>query len=56
MVDLIPSVFFMSTSSLVEAFRYSFFGEGEFYFRSLGYSSMTKIATLLLGIVVFNRT
>ncbi len=42
-------------TSVVEAFKYSFLGEGYFSWIGLGYSSAFMIVTLFLSILVFNR-
>lgn len=40
---------------IVEAFRYGFLGSGTVTWISLGYSIISTLAILLLGIIVFNR-
>jgi len=43
-------------TGIIEAFRYSFLGKGEFTLWSLGYSSIFTLVVLILGIVIFNKT
>ena len=43
-------------TAIIEAFRYSFLGKGEFSFWSTGYSAMITLIVLCLGIVIFNKT
>lgn len=43
-------------TSIIEAFRYSFLGKGEFSFWSIGYSVMVTLSVLFLGILIFNKT
>jgi len=43
-------------TGIIEAFRYSFLGKGEFSAWSIGYSALITLIVLLLGIVVFNKT
>lgn len=43
-------------TGILEAFRYSFLGKGEFSSWSLGYSAFTTLVVLVLGTVVFNKT
>ena len=43
-------------TGIIEAFRYSFLGKGEFTVWSLGYSSIFTLVVLILGIVIFNKT
>ncbi len=43
-------------TSIIEAFRYSFLGKGEFSFWSIGYSVMVTLSVLVLGILIFNKT
>lgn len=42
-------------SSIVEAFRYSLFGQGELQFAQLGYSAIFTIVVLFLGVLIFNK-
>lgn len=42
-------------TSIIEAFKYSFFGEGYFSWGALGYSFIFMCVLLMLGIVIFNR-
>ncbi len=41
---------------IIEAFRYSFLGKGEFSIWSIGYSVGVTLVVLLFGIVIFNKT
>lgn len=43
-------------TGIIEAFRYSFLGRGEFTFWSIGYSVITTLIVLFLGILIFNKT
>jgi len=43
-------------TGIIEAFRFSFLGKGEFSFWSLGYSAIFTLVVLMLGIVIFNKT
>ncbi len=43
-------------TGIIEAFRYSFLGKGEFSAWSVGYSALVTVIMLLIGIVIFNRT
>ena len=43
-------------TGIIEAFRYSFLGKGEFTVWSLGYSAVFTLVVLMLGIVIFNKT
>jgi lipopolysaccharide transport system permease protein len=42
-------------TSVIETFRYGFFGKGSFTWGMLGYSAGVSIVLLLLGMVVFTR-
>lgn len=42
-------------SSIIEAMKYSFLGQGEFSFYHLGYSFMFMILLLLIGLITFNK-
>lgn len=42
-------------TSVVEAFRYSFTGQGYFSWQGLGYSTLFMVVALLVSILVFNR-
>ncbi len=41
---------------LVEGFKYAFLGQGYFSWLALGYSALSTIVLLIVGIVVFHRT
>jgi lipopolysaccharide transport system permease protein len=43
-------------TGIIEAFRYSFLGKGEFSLWSVGYSAIITVVVLFLGIVIFNKT
>jgi lipopolysaccharide transport system permease protein len=43
-------------TGIIEAFRYSFLGKGEFSAWGIGYSALITLIVLFLGIVVFNKT
>jgi lipopolysaccharide transport system permease protein len=43
-------------TSIVEAFRYGFLGQGTFTAASLGYSAIASLVILFLGIIIFNKT
>ena len=42
-------------TSIIEAFRYGFLGQGTFTMLSLGITTLITIIIMLFGIVVFNR-
>lgn len=43
-------------TGIIEAFRYSFLGKGEFSAWSVGYSAIITLIVLILGIIIFNKT
>jgi lipopolysaccharide transport system permease protein len=43
-------------TGIIEAFRYSFLGKGEFSAWSIGYSAIVTVAVLILGIIIFDMT
>ncbi len=43
-------------TSIIELFRYSFLGKGEFNAMSLGYSALMTILFLFIGVLIFNKT
>ncbi len=43
-------------TGIIEAFRYSFLGKGEFTLWSIGYACVVSVIILFLGILIFNRT
>lgn len=43
-------------TGIIEAFRHSFLGKGEFSAWSIGYSSIVTVIILIFGIIIFNRT
>lgn len=43
-------------TGIIEAFRFSLLGKGEFTVWSIGYSAIFTLIILILGIVIFNKT
>jgi lipopolysaccharide transport system permease protein len=43
-------------TGIIEAFRYGFLGHGEFTFNSFGYSVGFTLVSLILGVLIFNKT
>ncbi len=43
-------------TGIIEAFRYSLLGQGEFTLWSIGYSTVFTVIVLFLGVVIFNKT
>ncbi len=43
-------------TGIIEAFRYGFLGQGELTLHSLGYSALVTFISLVLGVVIFNKT
>jgi len=43
-------------TGIIEAFRFGFLGQGELTFQSLGYSTLVTLVSLVLGVVIFNKT
>jgi len=43
-------------TGIIEAFRFSFLGKGEFSTWSIGYSALITLIVLIIGIVIFNKT
>lgn len=43
-------------TGIIEAFRYSFLGKGEFSTWSVAYSAIITLIVLILGVVIFNKT
>jgi lipopolysaccharide transport system permease protein len=43
-------------TSIIEAFRFGFLGQGEFSPRSIGYSVMFTAFVLVFGVIIFNKT
>jgi lipopolysaccharide transport system permease protein len=43
-------------TGIIEAFRYSFLGKGEFSVWSVGYSALVTLVVLFFGIIIFNKT
>jgi lipopolysaccharide transport system permease protein len=43
-------------TGIIEAFRYSLLGKGDFSWISLGYSGLITGVVFLLGILIFNKT
>ena len=42
-------------SSIVEAMKYAFLGQGEFNLYSLGYSGIFMVTLLVIGVILFNK-
>ncbi len=43
-------------TGIIEAFRFGILGQGELTFQSLGYSTLVTLVSLVLGVVIFNKT
>ncbi len=43
-------------TGIIEAFRFGFLGQGELTWNSLGYSILVTLVSLVLGVVIFNKT
>lgn len=43
-------------TGIIEAFRHGFLGQGELTFQSLGYSTLVTLISLVIGVVIFNKT
>ena len=43
-------------TGIIEAFRYGFLGEGVLTMRTLGYSVIVTMISLIVGVVIFNKT
>jgi lipopolysaccharide transport system permease protein len=43
-------------TGIIEAFRFSFLGKGEFSVWSIGYSALVTLVVLFLGVIIFNKT
>jgi lipopolysaccharide transport system permease protein len=43
-------------TGIIEAFRYSFLGKGEFTLWSIGYACIVSVIILFMGILIFNKT
>ena len=43
-------------TGIIEAFRYGFLGQGELTVQSIGYSTLFTIISLIIGVVIFNKT
>ena len=43
-------------TGIIEAFRFGFLGQGEFTFSSFGYSVAFTLVSLVLGVIIFNKT
>ena len=43
-------------TGIIEAFRYGFLGEGLMTMSTLGYSVIVTLVSLVLGVVIFNKT
>jgi lipopolysaccharide transport system permease protein len=43
-------------TGIIEAFRYGFLGQGEFTMNTFGYSVVFTLISLVLGVIIFNKT
>jgi lipopolysaccharide transport system permease protein len=43
-------------TGIIEAFRFGFLGQGELTMSTLGYSVIVTLVSLVLGVVIFNKT
>ena len=43
-------------TGIIEAFRFGFLGQGEFTMNTFGYSVVFTLISLVLGVIIFNRT
>jgi lipopolysaccharide transport system permease protein len=43
-------------TGIIEAFRYGFLGQGEFTINTIGYSVVFTLISLVLGVLIFNKT
>jgi lipopolysaccharide transport system permease protein len=43
-------------TGIIESFRYSFLGKGEFTLWSIGYSALFAVVVLFSGVLIFNKT
>ncbi len=43
-------------TGIIEAFRYGFLGEGVLTMGTLGYSVIVTVVSLIIGVVIFNKT
>jgi lipopolysaccharide transport system permease protein len=43
-------------TSIIEAFKYAFLGQGTFDLYYLLYTTIFTISTLFIGVIIFNRT
>jgi lipopolysaccharide transport system permease protein len=43
-------------TGIIEAFRFGFLGQGEFTINTFGYSVIFTIVSLVLGVIIFNKT
>ena len=43
-------------TGIIEAFRYGFLGQGLLTWQSLGYSVIVTLVSLVLGVIIFNKT
>ncbi len=43
-------------TGIIEAFRFGFLGQGEFTINTFGYSVIFTLVSLVLGVIVFNKT
>jgi lipopolysaccharide transport system permease protein len=43
-------------TGIIECFRFAFLGHGQLTWNTLGYSTAFTLITLILGILIFNKT
>jgi lipopolysaccharide transport system permease protein len=43
-------------TGIIEAFRYGFLGRGVISFNTLGYAIIVTVVSLILGVIIFNKT
>jgi lipopolysaccharide transport system permease protein len=43
-------------TGIIEAFRYGFLGQGELTLKTFGYSVIFTLVSLILGVIIFNKT
>jgi lipopolysaccharide transport system permease protein len=43
-------------TGIIECFRYAFLGQGQLTWNTIGYSTVFTLISLVLGILIFNKT
>ena len=43
-------------TGIIEAFRFGFLGQGELTMSTLGYSVIVTVVSMVLGVIIFNKT